>query len=88
MQRKTILLTCILFVCTIMSFAQKFNRPESYNYKRGVEAIQNEKPDEALEYLNKEISENPKNGYAFSWIAMIRQQHEEYGQAAVYRIQK
>ena len=81
MQRKTILLTCILFVCTSVTFAQKFDRPESYNYKRGVEAIQNENTEEAIEYLNKEISDNPKNGYAFSWIAMIRQQHEEFGKA-------
>ena len=59
----------------------KMNRPTSYNYQRGVEAIQKENPEEALEYLNKEISENPKNGYAFSWIALIRCQQEEYGRA-------
>ena len=56
-------------------------RPESYNYLRGVEAIQNENTQEALEYLNKDIEENPKNGYSFSWIAMLRLQSEEYGKA-------
>lgn len=59
----------------------KMNRPTSYNYQRGVDAIQKENTEEALEYLNKEISDNPKNGYAFSWIALVRCQQEEYGRA-------
>lgn len=64
-----------------MNAQDKMNRPTSYNYQRGVEAIQKENTEEALEYLNKEISENPKNGYAFSWIALVRCQQEEYGRA-------
>ena len=71
---------CILLYGTL-AFAQGYKRPDSYNYQRGVEAIQNENPQEALEYLNKDISENPKNGYSFSWIAMLRLQNEEYGKA-------
>lgn len=59
----------------------KINRPTSYNYQRGVEAMQNEEFDEALDFLNKEIKDNPKNGYAYAWIAMIRDQQEEYGRA-------
>ena len=70
----------MLAVCP--SHAQdKNNRPTSYNYQRGVEAIQKENTEEALEYFNKEISDNPKNGYAFSWIAMVRCQQKEYGRA-------
>lgn len=64
-----------------MNAQDKMNRPTSYNYQRGVEAIQKENTEEALEYLNKEILENPKNGYAFSWIALVRCQQEEYGRA-------
>lgn len=62
-------------------FVQNIKRPESYNYQRGVEAIQNDNLQEALEYFNKDIAENPKNGYSFSWIAMLRLQNEEFGKA-------
>lgn len=37
--------------------------------------------EEALEYLNKEISEYPDDGYAYSWIAFVRNHLEEYGKA-------
>ena len=62
-------------------FGQNIKRPEGYNYLRGVEAVQNEKTEEALEYFNKDIQENPKNGYSFSWIAMLRLHQEEFGRA-------
>lgn len=60
---------------------QNIKRPESYNYLRGVEAIQNKKSEEALEYLNKDIAENPKNGYSYSWVAVLRLENEELGRA-------
>ena len=79
------LLTIIATVFALCGYAQDAktieSRPDSYNYLRGVEAVQNGNNEEALEYLNKEISENPKNGYAYSWIAMIREQQDEYGRA-------
>ena len=79
---RTHLLVAILSVFTLVANAQdNMNRPTSYNYQRGVEAIQKENTEEALEYLNKEIEDNPKNGYAFSWIAMLRCHQEEYGRA-------
>jgi clan AA aspartic protease (TIGR02281 family) len=57
------------------------NRPESYNYQRGLEAMQNEKTEEALDYFNKDLKENPKNGYSYSWIALLRKHEGEYGKA-------
>ena len=77
---RTILLS-FLIACSSALFADNIKRPDSYNYTRGVEAIQNNNPNEALDYLNKEISEHPDNGYAFVWIAMIRKYNEEYGEA-------
>ena len=79
MRAKIIL--CFMFLCTTAVWAQKVKRPTSYNYNRGVEAIQNNNTEEALEYLNKEISEYPDNGYAYSWIALVRNHLEEYGKA-------
>ena len=78
---RTLLIALFSVLVLGVNAQDKMNRPTSYNYQRGVEAIQKENPEEALEYLNKEISENPKNGYAFSWIALIRCQQEEYGRA-------
>ena len=80
MKSKLFIIICFL-CCIDAAMSQNVKRPDSYNYQRGVEAIQNDNPQEALEYLNKDISENPKNGYSFSWIAMIRLQNEEYGKA-------
>ena len=77
---RTILLS-LLIVCSAVLYAGNIKRPDSYNYTRGVEAIQNNNIDEALDYLNKEISEHPDNGYAFTWVALIRNYNEEYGRA-------
>ncbi len=73
-------LLCFVF-CFMTVKAQDIKRPESYNYTRAVEAIQQENYQEALDFLNMEIEENPKNGYAFAWIAAIRQHYQEYGRA-------
>lgn len=76
------LLLLIVLSLTIACHADdNVKRPESYNYLRGVEAIQNNNLEEAADYLNKELLENPKNGYALSWIAMIRASQEDYGRA-------
>lgn len=69
----------LLGICQVPG--QNVKRPESYNYQRGLEAMQEEKQQEALDYFNKELKDNPKNGYAYSWIAMLRGQNEEYGRA-------
>ena len=71
----------MLLACFNSLEAQNVKRPESYNYQRGLEAMQEEKFDEAIEYFNKDIQENPKNGYSYSWIAHIRLVKEEYGKA-------
>lgn len=71
----------ILVLCSSAIFADNIKRPDSYNYSRGVEAINNNNAEEALDYLNKEINEHPDNGYAFAWIALVRNYNEELGRA-------
>ena len=71
----------ILVLCSSVMLADNIKRPDSYNYSRGVEAINNNNADEALDYLNKEINEHPDNGYAFAWIALVRNYNEEFGRA-------
>lgn len=71
----------ILVLCSSVMLADNIKRPDSYNYSRGVEAINNNNAEETLDYLNKEINEHPDNGYAFAWIALVRNYNEEFGRA-------
>lgn len=81
MKLKYFFLSISIF-CSICALAQSnVKRPDSYNYNRGLEELRNENNEEALNYFNKELQDNPKNGYALSWIAMIRHSQEEYGRA-------
>ena len=75
------LILSILVLCSSVMLADNIKRPDSYNYSRGVEAINNNNAEEALDYLNKEINEHPDNGYAFAWIALVRNYNEEFGRA-------
>ena len=79
MNRFLVIIACMML--SLASLAQNIKRPESYNYQRGLEAMQEEKLQEALDFFNKDLKENPKNGYSYSWIAMLRGQNEEYGRA-------
>lgn len=54
---------------------------DSYNYHRGLEEMKNANYGEALDYFDKEIESNPKNGYAHFCIAAISSHYEEYGRA-------
>lgn len=54
----------------------------SYNYKRAMEILQNNgDQNEALDYLNKEIVEHPKNGYAYYMIASLYNNADMSGDA-------
>lgn len=69
-----------LFFSIVMS-AKDIKRPDSFNYLRAEEAIENGDYDEALQYLQKELAENPKNGYAHFRVAWIYLNKNENGQA-------
>ncbi len=78
---KRILLSLLVTGIAMCIIAQNVKRPETYNYLRGHEAMQEQKLEEALEYFNKDVKENPKNGYSYVWIATLRTRTEEYGRA-------
>ena len=77
---KTRLLLVFLLFTGLNSCAQP-SRPESYNFKRGLEACQDNDTEEALDFFGKDVKENPRNGYSYSWIAMLRSSQKEYGRA-------
>lgn len=83
MKRTTLFLTAALFISS-MGFAKEPKRPESYNYQRGIELIQSDKLDEGIEFLNKELRQNRKNGYADAWMAAAYAQKSERGTALHY----
>ena len=62
---KRLFISAIAMMLSAGLMAQDVKRPDSYNYTRGVEAIQNNNMDEGVEFLQKELAENPKNGYAY-----------------------
>ena len=78
------LVTLVLALSLTAQLAAKpkeVKRPETYNYLRSVEAIENDNIEEAKTYLDKELSENPKNGYAHFMFAIIHGNNEDYGPA-------
>lgn len=69
---KTLILTV---ACCLMAIAQTqakdFVRPESSNYIKGVEALNAGNAEQAYQYLNEEINQNPDNGYAHCYMALV-----------------
>lgn len=70
------------FALTISLWAKSENKqPDTYAYTRGVEAYQEGKNQDALDWFNKELSEHPDNGYAYIYISALRYGNDEYGKA-------
>lgn len=81
---KRYLLTMVLgFVLSTALMAQKADQlKNSYNYLRAIEILENDgDPNEALDYLQKEVKEHPKNGYAYSLIGDLYLSNSQPGDA-------
>ena len=52
---RRIIISAILLLGICQVVGQNIKRPESYNYQRGLEAMQEEKLQEALDYFNKDL---------------------------------
>lgn len=61
--------------------SEDIKRPNIYNVQRAIEALNNNNKEEALEYSYKELSSNPKSGYAKTWKALIQTDNQEYSYA-------
>lgn len=76
---KRIFITLVLLISLIFEvYSEDLNRPNIYNVQRAIEAINNNNKEEALEYLNKELADNPKSGYAKAWKALIQTDDKQY----------
>lgn len=78
-----ILVAVLTLVLTNIISSAKINssQPDTYAYTRGVEAYNEEKYQDALDWFNKELSDHPVNGYAYVYISVLRYGNQEYGKA-------
>lgn len=71
----------MLWVAVTASAKSTTSQPDTYAYTRGVEAYNEEKYQDALDWFNKELSDHPDNGYAYVYISVLRYGNQEYGKA-------
>ena len=73
-----VILGMTLMVALPMSAKDK---TPSYNFSRAMDEVQKGNTQTALEYFNKEINENPKNGCAYLAMTAIHLENKDYGDA-------
>ena len=77
-----IVFAIMLIVCPVSLNAQKYNKySDSYNFRKGMEALDERDSKKAEDSFRREIDEHPENGYAYLYLAHIQQHNEEYGKA-------
>lgn len=66
-------LTLVFMAISVISaFAdKKGDYQKTYNYTRAMELINEEKQDEAISFLKKEINDHNDNGFALAWLASL-----------------
>lgn len=76
----------ILFSMLVIGTVSAQDRREmnTANMSRALEAYSNGDAGEMRKYLDAEIKGNPKNGYAYSWLALVYNYYEEHGYAVSY----
>lgn len=75
-----ITLVLALAVMTFQPMAAQKDEP-SYNFSRALEEAQRGNKQSAMEYFNKEVADNPQNGYAYMAMAAFHMDNSDYGEA-------
>lgn len=82
MRNKSILTVIItLLIGCVCSWAQPQSVMKSYNYSRALEEAKKGNKADAMDFLSKEVAENPNNGYAYFTMALIQAEGEDYSSA-------
>ena len=71
MKHRLLLLLAAVMCCSFSLLAADDKEPQTYNYKRAMEAFEEQDYDTALEYFQREVSDNPKSGRAHFFISAI-----------------
>lgn len=80
MIRNWIMVLLCLAAVTVQAQDKK-KKYETYNYLRAMECVQEMDYSKALEYLQKDVEENPKSGYSYVYIAALQMYFDETGEA-------
>ena len=67
-----------MLLATGTGVSAKVSMIDTYNINRAIEENDKGNKDGALEFFNKEVAENPKNGYAYYGIASIEYEKGHY----------
>lgn len=78
---KKISLMLIVMVVAIAGFAKNETTQENYNIRRALELAANDENASAVDYLDKEMEENPKNAYAYLMKAAINNDYGYYDES-------
>ncbi len=83
MKRNNLLTIMLSFCLSTTLFAQKAEEYQnSYNVKRALEILQNDgDQNEAMTFLQTEVEEHPKNGYAYYMMGYMYLDHDMVGDA-------
>lgn len=69
----------VFFACGMLMAQVGVKRPDSFNYQSGIDAYNAEDFVKSLEFFDKELEQNPTNGYAMVWEVYIYEKYEKYG---------
>ena len=81
MKLKIFYIITVLMTANISLVKSQIKQPDTYAYTRGVEAFEEEKYADALDWFNRELSEHSDNGYAYVYVSILRHGNQEYGKA-------
>ena len=62
---------------------KKEDYQRTYHYLRALELLKEDKNEEAIASLKKEIADHKDNGYAYVWLASVLNQEERIGEALI-----
>ena len=79
MKRLIFTLLLVAFVCGMALAQAGVKRPDSFNYQSGIDAYNAEDFVKSLNFFDKELEQNPTNGYAMVWEVYIYEKYEKYG---------
>lgn len=80
--RTLLICLALLAASSLDSFAQKYNKyADSYNFRKGMEALDERDYKKAESAFISEIKDNNDNGYAYLWLGVIQYGNDEYGKA-------
>lgn len=76
-----VLAAAVISICAVDAQSKYNKYGNSYNFQRGVEALQNEDYATTVEALSKEIDIHPENAYAHLYLAYVYDLYSDYGKA-------